>query len=46
MKLFLSLVILSEIWVLVREFIEALHKIVKNVLLAISRVQELQELHL
>jgi len=45
MKLFLSLVILSKIWVLVRKLIEALNELVEDVLLSITGVQELQELH-
>ena len=45
-QLFLGLVILSQVWVLVGKLIEVLHKLVQDVLLAVTRVQELQELHL
>lgn len=45
-QFFLRLVILSQIWILIRKLVETLHELVKDVLLAVTRVQKLQELHL
>ena len=45
-QLFLRLVILSQVWVLIGKLIKVLHKFVQYILLAVTRVQELQELHL
>ena len=45
-QLLLGLIVLSQVWILVRELVKALNVLIKNVLLAITGVQELQELHL
>ena len=45
-QLLLGLVVLPQIWILVGELVKALHVLIKNVLLTITGVQELQELHL
>ena len=46
MQFLLGLIILSQVWILVRKLIEVLDELVENVLFAIAGVQELQELHL
>jgi hypothetical protein len=44
MQFFLGLVILAKVRILVREAVEALHKVFKDGLLAVGRVQEFKEL--